>query len=437
MRLLMNIMKLLTCILTVSLCCVFTSAAFGDVRVPIYHAITIKSAITPPVAEYINKSITEAAKNGSQALIISLDTPGGLDLAMRDIVKDILNAPLPVIVYVHPSGARAASAGLMITIAAHIAAMTPGTNIGAAHPVAIGVGGKMDKTMADKVVNDAVAYVQGIAKKRGRNEEWVAKAVKKSASITAEEAMRLKVIDVVATDINDLLAKINGKMVTLPTGKKTLSTQGAIVVEKKMGFRERVLTAITDPNVAYILLMIGLAGLYFEFTNPGAIVPGVVGAISLLVALFALQALSVNYVGIILILLAIVLFIAEIKVVSHGILTIGGVISLILGSLMLFDTPDTSIKISLDVLIPAVIITTAFFVVVVSLGLKAQMRRHSTGLESMIGEEGKALTDILQEGKVFIHGEYWVAYSDKLIEKGKRVKIVDIDRMKLKVEEVK
>jgi len=412
-------------------------AGLGQERAPVFHTIAIKSAFTPPVAEYIVKSISEAAKENAAGLIIQLDTPGGLDLAMRDIVKGILNAPVPVIVYIHPSGGRAASAGLMITVAAHVAAMTPGTNIGAAHPVAIGVGGKMDKTMADKVVNDSVAYVQGIARKTGRNEEWVAKAVRKSASVTAEEALRLKVIDVVAQDINDLLSKIHGNTVLLPTGRKTITTAGAVIVEKKMGFRERVLTAITDPNIAYILLMIGLAGLYFEFTNPGAIIPGVVGGISLLLALFALQALSVNYAGIVLILFAIVLFIAEIKVVSHGLLTIGGAIALTLGSLMLFDTPDPSIRISLEVLIPAVIITTLFFAVIVTLGLKAQMRRPTTGTETMIGETGVAVTDILSEGRVFVRGEYWNASSDSFIGKGRKVRILGFDHTYLTVEEIK
>lgn len=416
---------------------ILSTGAGAQDRAPIYQAITIKSAITPPVASYILKSINDAVKDGAAGLIIYLDTPGGLDLAMRDIVKGILNAPIPVIVYVHPSGGRSASAGMIITIAAHVAAMAPGTNIGAAHPVAIGAGGKMDKTMADKVVNDAVAYVRGIAQKMGRNQDWAEKAVRKSISAPAEEALRLKVIDYVATDVNDLLRQMHNREVTLHTGKKTLNTKGALVTEKTMGFREKVLTAITDPNIAYILLLIGLAGLYFEFSNPGAIVPGVVGGISLLLALFALQALAVNYVGIILILFAIVLFIAEIKVVSHGILTIGGVISLLLGSLMLFDTPDPSIKVSFDVLIPAVAITTLFFVVMITMGLKAQTRKNQTGQEAMIGAEAETLTEVFNDGRILFRGEYWRAYSDTLIEKGQKVRIVGVNRMKLKVQEIK
>lgn len=419
----------------ISILAVFFSPARAQERPPFYNAITVKSAITPPVAEYILKSIQDAHKEGAQGLIIYLDTPGGLDLAMRDIVKGILNSAVPVIVYVHPSGGRAASAGLMITVAAHVAVMAPGTNIGAAHPVSIGAGGKgMDKTMTDKVVNDAVAYIKGIARKMGRNEEWVEKAVRKSVSIPAEEALRLKVIDFVAVDVADLLRQIDNREVPLLSGKRKISTKGAVVMPKEMNFRSKVLIAITDPNIAYILLMIGLAGLYFEFSNPGAIVPGVIGGISLLLALFALQALAVNYVGIILILLAIVLFVAEIKVVSHGVLTIGGVISLLLGSLMLFDVPDPAIRVSFEVLIPAVVLTTLFFVVIIGMALKAQTREKQTGPETLLGAEGEAMTDIFQSGTVFVRGEYWQAKSEVPIPKGSRVKIVAVDRLKMTVQ---
>ncbi len=403
-----------------------------------YNTITVKSAITPPVAEYILKSIQDAHKEGAQGLIIYLDTPGGLDLAMRDIVKGILSSAVPIIVYVHPPGGRAASAGLMITIAAHVAVMAPGTNIGAAHPVSIGVGGKgMDKTMTDKVVNDAVAYIKGIARKMGRNEEWVEKAVRKSVSITAEEALRLKVIDFVAADTDDLLRQIDKREVTLLSGKRTIATKGAVLMPKEMTFRNKILTAITDPNIAYILLLIGLAGLYFEFSNPGAIVPGVIGGISLLLALFALQALAVNYVGVILILLAIVLFVAEIKVVSHGVLTIGGVVALLLGSLMLFEAPDPTMRVSFDVLIPAVVLTSLFFVVIIGMALKAQTRDKQTGPETLIGAEGEAMTDVFHSGTVFVRGEYWQAKSESPIPKGSRVKIVTVDRLRMKVQEIK
>jgi membrane-bound serine protease (ClpP class) len=403
---------------------------------PVFDVISISAAITPPVAEYVVQSIAEAAKSGAAGLIIRLDTPGGLDLAMRDIAKGILNAPLPVIVYVAPSGARAASAGLIITISAHIAAMSPGTNIGAAHPVGIGIGGQMDKTMGEKVENDAVAYVRGIAKQRGRNEDWVEKGVRKSESIAAEQALRLNVIDFVAADLNQLLSQIDGREVSLAAGKKVIRTKGAVLNEKKMGTRQKVLSALSDPNIAYLLLLIGLAGLYFEFSNPGAILPGVIGGISLIMAFFAMQTLPVNYAGVALILFAIILFIAEIKVISHGILTIGGIVSLVIGSLMLFQTPDPSLRVSWSVLIPAVTITSLFFIVVIGIAVKAQLRKPQGGKEGMTGEEGSAVTDVFAEGTVMIRGEYWSAFSDRPIEKGSKVRVIRVENLKAKVEPI-
>ena len=405
-------------------------------KAPVFDVITVNSAITPPIAEYVLQSIEESAKSGAEGMILRLDTPGGLDLAMRDIAKGILNASVPVIVYVAPAGARAASAGVIITAAAHIAAMAPGTNIGAAHPVGIGIGGGMDKTMSQKVENDAVAYVKGIAKKRGRNEEWVEKAVRKSESITAEEALRLKVIDFVATDLNRLMEQMDGREVTLTAGKKNLNTKNAVINEKAMGTRQKILSALSDPNIAYILLLIGLAGLYFEFSNPGSILPGVIGGISLIMAFFAMQTLPVNYAGIALILFAIILFIAEIKVVSHGILTVGGIVSLVIGSLMMFQTPDASIGISLSVLIPAVTLTSLFFIAVIVIALKAQLRKPQGGKEGLIGQEGSAVTDILEDGKVLMLGEYWNAISDRPIARGSRVRVVQVDRLIVKVEPI-
>jgi len=404
--------------------------------VPVFDVITISAAITPPVAEYIIQSISEAAKSGAAGLIVRLDTPGGLDLAMRDIAKEILNAPLPVIVYVGPSGARAASAGLIITISAHIAAMAPGTNIGAAHPVGIGIGGGMDKTMSEKVVNDAVAYVKGIAKKRARNEEWVEKAVRKSESIPAEQALRLNVIDFVAEDIDQLLAQADGREVSVAGKKMILRTKGAVLNEKKMGTRQKVLSALSDPNIAYLLLLIGLAGLYFEFSNPGAILPGVIGGISLIMAFFAMQTLPVNYAGVALIIFAIILFIAEIKVVSHGILTVGGIVSLVIGSLMLFQTPEPSLRVSWGVLIPAVAVTSLFFVAVIGIAVKAQLRRPQGGKEGMAGEEGRAVTEVFKEGKVLVCGEYWSAFSDVPIANGSQVRVIRVENLKLKVEPI-
>ncbi len=402
----------------------------------VFDVITVSAAITPPIAEYIVESIGEAAKSGAAGLIIRLDTPGGLDLAMRDIAKGILNAPLPVIVYVAPAGARAASAGVIITVSAHIAAMAPGTNIGAAHPVSLGIGGGMDKTMSQKVENDAVAYVKGIAKKRGRSEEWVEKAVRKSESITAEEALRLHVIDFVATDLNTLLEQADGREVSLATGKKVLRTKGAVLNEKRMGTRQRILSALSDPNIAYILLLVGLAGLYFEFSNPGAILPGVIGGISLIMAFFAMQTLPVNYAGVALILFSIILFIAEIKVSSHGILTVGGIVSLVIGSLMLFQTSEPSLRVSWGVLIPAVTITSLFFIVVIAIAVKAQLRPRQGGKEGMRGEEGMAVTDIGEEGKVLIHGEHWNAISDVHVTRGSKIRVIRVEHLKVRIEPI-
>ena len=422
----------------VLICAVFllsTGLSYAEEKRPVFDLITVSATITPPIAEYIMQSINESAKGGADGLIILLDTPGGLDLAMRDIAKGLLNSSIPVFVYVSPSGARAASAGVIITAAAHVAAMTPGTNIGAAHPVGIGIGGA-DKTMMKKVENDAVAYVKGIAKKRGRNEDWVERAVRKSESITAEEALRLKVIDFVSTDLNQLMEQADNKEVILSTGKRVLKTKGAVINEKKMGTRQKILATISDPNIAYILLLVGLAGLYFEFANPGVILPGVIGGISLLLAFFSLQTLPVNYAGVLLILFGIILFIAELKVVSHGILTIGGIISLIMGSLMLFDSPDPALRVSWQVMIPALAIICLFFVGVITLVLKAQMRKRHTGKEGMVGETGKAVTDIHETGKAFIKGEYWDASSDKPVEKGKDIKVVSVEGLKIKVENI-
>jgi membrane-bound serine protease (ClpP class) len=403
---------------------------------PVFDVITVSAAITPPIAEYIVQSIGEASKSGAEGLIIRLDTPGGLDLAMRDIAKGILNDTIPVIVYVAPSGARAASAGVIITISAHIAAMAPGTNIGAAHPVGLGIGGGMDKTMGQKVENDAVAYVRGIAKKRGRNEEWVEKAVRKSESITADEAVRLKVVDFVASDLNQLLAQADGREISLAGGKKVLRTKGAVFNDKKMGTRQKILSALSDPNIAYVLLLIGLAGLYFEFAHPGVILPGVIGGISLIMAFFAMQTLPVNYAGIALILFSIILFIAEIKVVSHGILATGGIVSLVIGSLMLFQTPDPSLRVSWSVLIPAVTITSLFFIAVIGLALKAQLRPKLGGQEGMAGEEGIAMSDVFAEGKVLIHGEYWSAVSDVPVAKGAKVRVVRVEHLKVRIKPI-
>ena len=413
--------------------------AWAEEKKPVFNVITIDGVITSPTAKYVANSIKDAQQAEAEGLIILLDTPGGMDTAMRDIAKSILNAPLPVIVFVSPPGARAASAGVIITEAAHIAAMAPGTNIGAAHPVAIGLGGgkDMDKTMSAKVENDAAAYARSIAKSRGRSEEWAEKAVRKSESITAEEALKLNVIDFVAPDIEKLLVAIDQKEVTLAKGKKKISTKNAVINNKKMGTRQGILAAISDPNISYILLLVGLAGLYFELSTPGAILPGVIGGISLLLAFFGLSTLPVNYTGILMIIFGVILFIAEIKVMSHGMLTVGGIISLIMGSLLLFDTTEPALRLSLQVLIPAVLVASGFFIVVIWLAVKAQLRKHFSGSEAMVGAEAEVIKDIDEEGEVFLMGEYWKATSKEPVKKGSKVRVIKVEGLRLIVEEIK
>ena len=400
----------------------------------VVDVVVVNEVITPPIGEYVLKGIKQATESGSEAVVIQLDTPGGLDLSMRDIIKECLNASIPVVVYVSPQGARAASAGVLITISAHVAAMAPGTNIGAAHPVAMGMG-KADETMMAKVENDAVAYGRGIAEQKGRNADWIEEAIRKSVSVTAEEALKLKVIDVIAKDIDELLEKIDGREVKLVSGNRVLKTKGAEINKKEMGFREKVLITISNPNIAYILFLLGLAGLYFEFSSPGVVLPGIVGGISLILAFFAFQTLPVNYAGILLIIFAVILFIAEIKVVSHGVLTMGGVVSLVLGSIMLFESPDPALRVSWSVLVPTVAIVSLFFIAVISIAVRAQMRKVLTGGEGMIGAVGETASEVFGRGKVIIRGEYWDACSNAPIGKGRPVKVVRVNGLKIEVEE--
>ena len=392
----------------------------------------VDSVINPVTAEFIDENIKKAATRDAALVVVQLDTPGGLDTAMREIVKSILNSPTPVAVYVAPSGARAASAGVFITMAADVAAMAPGTNIGAAHPVAMG-GKDMGDEMAKKVENDAVAYIQSIAARRNRNAQWAEQAVRKSVSIPAEEALRLDVIDLVAKDLDDLLGQLQGGTLLRDSGQVVLDVMGRPVEHVEMGWRQRVLNALSNPNVAYILLMIGLAGLYFELAHPGAIFPGVVGGISLILAFYALHTLPINYAGVMLILLGIVFFIAELKVSSYGLLTLAGVVSLTLGSLMLFNAPGAYQKLAWKVLIPTVLAVSGFFAVVATLAFKAYMRKPVAGSRGMIGERGSAMSRIAPQGKVFVHGEIWDALSEEVIEQGERVEVTGIEGLTLKV----
>jgi membrane-bound serine protease (ClpP class) len=386
------------------------------------------------MAEFISNSIDSSVENSDNLLVIELDTPGGLDTSMRSIVKKIIASEVPVAVYVSPSGARAASAGVFITLAAHIAAMAPGTNIGAAHPVS--VGGDMDETMAEKAVNDASAYIKSLAEKRNRNAEWAENAVRESVSITAKEALESKVIDLISPDLKSLLDTIDQRTVETSTGKQTITTKGMKITRREMNFRDKVLNIISDPNIAYLLMLAGIYGIFFELTNPGAIFPGVFGMLSLILALYSFQTLPVNYAGLMLIILAIVLFILEIKVASYGLLTVGGIISMIIGSLMLFESAMPFFKLSLTVILPAVFLTALFFGLTIYLVLKAYRRKPATGVEELIGIEGEARSNIHKKGQVFVHGELWKAWSDEPVSKGDTITVEEVKNLKLKVRKV-
>lgn len=381
--------------------------------------IELEGAINPGIAQFVTRGIKQAETTKQTMVIIRLDTPGGLDPSMRSIVKAILNAQLPVVVYVAPRGARAASAGVMITIAAHVAAMAPQTNIGAAHPVTAG-GKEISKTMSEKVVNDMVAYARGIAKERGRNADWVEKAIRESVSITGDVAVKNNVVDMVARDMNELLGLLDGREIVLDKGKVTLGTKGLQLVYFTPGWRDRVLNTISNPNIAYILMMIGLAGIYFELAHPGAIFPGVIGAISLILAFFSFQTLPVNYAGLLLIALAIIFFIAEIKVQSYGLLSLAGLISLILGSVMLFE----NVRVSLKLMMPTIVLIGGFFVGIAFLAFRAYRRTPKGGMEGLLGEIGVVEERIDPVGLIFAHGEHWKATSEEVAEEGEKVRIV-------------
>jgi membrane-bound serine protease (ClpP class) len=409
------------------------SLAPGTAEAATVTTLEIDGVISPIAVRRVAAAIEQAKAEQAAALVILLDTPGGLERSMRSIVRDMLNSPVPIVVYVAPTGARAASAGAFITLAAHVAAMAPATNIGAAHPVAAG-GGQIDKESMKKIENDAAAFIRTIALERGRNVEWAEKAVRTSVSATERDALRLGVIDLVAASLPDLLARIDGRQVKTTGGTVTLRTRNAAVRSIASGWRDRFLNLITDPNIAYILLMLGMMGLFFELANPGVILPGIIGGISLILAFFAFQSLPINYAGLLLILFGIVLLIAEIKVVSHGVLTIGGVIAILLGSMMLVDTAEMPLRVSWTVIVPVVAATAGIFIFAISAGIKAQLSRPATGAEGLIGEVGVVRTPIDGEGQVFVRGEIWRAVSGgEPIPAGERVEIVGMDGLTLRV----
>ena len=398
------------------------------------YTVRVNGAINPPVAGFLRESLESAAKKDAEAIVIIIDTPGGLDTSMREIVKEIMDSGVPVVVYVAPSGARAASAGAIILLSSHIAAMAPGTNAGAAHPVSIG-GEKADKTSIKKAVKDAEAYSKSIAIKRKRNVDWAAKAVTESASITAKDALAGNVIDIVAESIDDLLAQTDNRAVETKRGKTVLRTKGARVVEMPMPFKYRFLSYISDPNVAYILMMIGIYGILFEFYSPGAIFPGVMGGISLILALYAFQAIPISFAGLALILLGIVFFILEVKIISHGALGIAGIISIVIGSVMLIDLPANVLSISYKTIIVVAVVSAIFVFGILSYAVKAQLSKVRTGIEGLVGEQGMARTEISAggKGKVSVHGELWKAVSDEAVRQGDEIVVTAVEHLVLKV----
>jgi membrane-bound serine protease (ClpP class) len=409
----------------------------------VVRVITVNGAINPGSADYILAALHQAEAAGDAALLVELDTPGGLVDSTQDIVKAMLDSSVPVVVYVTPSGAHAGSAGVMITLAGHIAVMAPSTRIGAASPVSMS--GQMDETMKAKVTNDITGFVESIAKKRGRNVEWAKKAVTQAAVVTDDVAVKDGIVDFVARDVPDILQKADGMTVTLRGDvKRTLALRDARVVRQEMTVRQKIVFHLADPNLVYLFMMIGMLGLYAEFSNPGMVLPGVIGGVALLLFAVSTQILPVNAIGLLLIAGGIALFLLEFKFTSYGALTAGGVALLILGSLFMFDnTPakvfpsaDFQLRASWTVIVPSVLAMGAFTLFVAYKVLRAQVSKGRTGAEGIVGEIGVAATLIDKEGKVQVQGSYWDAVSDESIEKGAKIRVVAADGLSLTVKKL-
>jgi membrane-bound serine protease (ClpP class) len=399
---------------------------------PRVHFIGVDGGINPAVDDFIRESINRAHAAGAKALIIQLDTPGGLLSSTRSIVKEILSAPIPVIVYVAPSGAGAGSAGVFITLSANIAAMAPGTNIGAAHPVT-GGGEEVKGVMGEKLENFTASFSEAIAQKRGRNAEWAIQAVRRSVSIAEKEALAKNVIDIVAKDVDDLLAQADGRKVEIEGREQILALKGAKVERFEMGLKQKIINTLSDPNIAYLLLMAGILGLYMEFSHPGVVFPGVAGAIALLMALTSFQLIPINYAGLTLMVLGVSLLVGEAFLPSFGVLGIGGAVSLALGSLLLFDTQGSDLLVDRSIAFTAVGTLSAFMLLIGYLVVRSQRGKPTMGLEGLLGEVGEVRVNLSPTGKVFVHGEYWNAEGDADIPAGERVRIVGFDGMRLKV----
>ena len=398
-------------------------------------SITVNDGINPSTAEYIEQGIETAQKEQAQCLIIHLNTPGGLLTSTRNIVTGIMQSKVPVVVYVSPTGAHAGSAGTFIALAANIAAMAPGTNIGAAHPV--DMQGKSDAVMNEKVINDASAFIRTIAEKRGRNVKWADDAVRTSVSITEAEALEKNVIDIVADNTNDLLTKLDGRQVQANGITKTLHTKNATVQSLEMGFFQKVLSRLSDPNISYIIMMLGFYGLIFELFSPGAIFPGIIGVICLILAFYSMSSMPVNYAGLGLIIFGIILYLLEIKVVSHGLLAIGGTISVLLGSMILFRTSpvENYVSLSWSVIISVTAFSALFFLFLVTMGLRAQRSKPASGVNTMIGQTALTLGELDPAGQVSVLGEIWKAVSlSGKIPENEKVTVKEIKELTLYVE---
>ena len=398
------------------------------------HVITVEGDVNPVLARYIMRYIEQAEESQAECLIIEMDTPGGLVLSTQDIVKRMLSANIPIIVYISPSGGGAVSAGVFITMAAHIAIMAEGTNIGAAHPVGIGGAQDTSEVMTEKTTNWAAAWMRSIAETRGRNADWAEQAVRESVSITETEALQKNVVDYICPTFENVLETINGKEIEVSSGTTVINATGASIRRFEMDWRYQILYKISNPTIAYILLMLGIYGIFFELSNPGSILPGVIGGIFLILAFFALQQLPVRAAGLLLILFALVLFLLEIKVTSYGILTIGGIVAMLIGSLMLFqETTLSAPRVNLGVAIAAAVVTGLFFFFAMGMALKTKLTKPTTGREGLVGERGVAISDITPEGQVTLHGEIWRATSDESISKGDKIIVQSVDGMELKV----
>ncbi len=431
-----NIFSVLLCLL--SLCAFYVDSGAGAEKTEKSSTVVLLSVdgtVNPALSDYIVKGIEQAEEKKATCVIIRMDTPGGVVTTTKTIIKAMVNAKIPVVVYVAPSGSSASSAGALITAAADVAAMAPGTNIGAAHPVG-GGGQEIGGAMSEKIINDLTAYIRGIALRKGRNAQWVEQAIRESVSVTAKEALEIGVIEIIADSVPDLLDKLDGRKIEKDGASYILSTRNANIERIMPGLRFKILDVVANPNIAYLLMMLGGIGIMMELYNPGMIFPGVVGGICLLLSFFALQVLPVNYVGIMLIILAVILFIAEIKVISYGLLSVGGIVSLTLGSVMLFESGEDAMRVSWSIIIPTVAAVSAFFIFALGLVVRAWMRKPLTGTHGLVGQIGVTLTDIDLEGKVAIHGEYWNARSDVRIPKGEKVRVLSVDGLYVKVTSV-